>query len=144
MAFQSINIFPFGRIPRWLYAIFRVWVYLTGISLVIAVVLLFVWPFALVAFWDRLAQTAHSPWKRAALTGALTVLGFLLYLARRFARLWYGAAETVLGIAFCWAGLLSVSAVSWASAASVVGGVYIIVRGLDNFQQGIEARKADV
>jgi|SRR5579859_7219076 len=142
--FQSENIFPFGEIPGWLMAIMRLLVFLVGILLVLGAVLLFVWPFALAASWDSLIQAAHSPWERAAVTTALAVLGFLLYLARRFARLWYGAAETVVGIAFCWAGLGSVSAISWASAGSVVGGVYVIVRGLDNLQQGVEMRRDQI
>jgi len=138
---QPVEVFPLGKVPGWLHAIFRLLAHLAYALLVVAGVLLSVWPFALAAFWDGLAQAAQSPWKRAAITVALTVLGFLLYLARRFARLWYGAAETEVGIAFCWVGLGSVSAVSWASAASVVGGVYFIVRGLDDLEQGFEKHR---
>jgi hypothetical protein len=137
--FRPIETFPFATEgpPRvWSSAIVKIFILLAGALLVLSAALLFAWPFALAAFWDSVAQAAHSPWKRAAATATLALFGFLLYLARRFARLLYGAAETLVGIAFCWAGLGSVSAGSW---TSVAGGIYVIIRGLDNCQQGATA-----
>jgi len=120
----------------------RLLTWLTSAVLLIAGAALVLWPAAFVYFWDVARAAAVSPWKRFVVAAALALLGYLLYLARRDYRRVYGAGETALGMALCWAGLGAVATISpSASATTVLGGVYIIVRGLDNYYHtGVQLR----
>jgi hypothetical protein len=102
-----------------------------------------VWPFVLVAFWQRLSELAQSPWLRVGMSVVLVGIGGLLYLARKYMRSVYGAAEVVLGAATCWNGLGSTALSAFAAMLSVAGGLYIIVRGFDNFAAGRIKRTKD-
>jgi hypothetical protein len=77
-----------------------------------------------------------SPWMHAFATAILILIGFLLYLARTYMRSLYGAAEIVVGAAACWVGLGHPSTNGLTGSLAVAGGVYIIVRGIDNWVQG--------
>ena len=141
---EPFEIYPFGKMPQWARIVVVLISFVLFALLLIAVSFLFVWPFALVRFWSYITSAAHSPWKRILITVGLTVLGVSLYLARSFARSLYGVAEMLAGVAFCWAGLVPpVSSGRWGPAGSIVGGIYIIVRGMDNLLLGIEERKKD-
>ena len=94
----------------------------------------FAWPWFLREYWQKLIAFTASPGNRAAVIAGLVVAGFLLYLARTFMRPFYGAVEIVIGITSCWVGLSNSSANTHTLSAtlSVIGGVYIIIRGFDN------------
>jgi hypothetical protein len=112
-------------------------VYLATVSLTVFVGIgMFAWPFLLAAFWERISELAQSPLIRAILTAAFALIGLLLYLSRKYLRSVYGAAEVVVGAASCWNGLGTTSSNSLAAMLSVAGGLYIIVRGMDNFETG--------
>jgi hypothetical protein len=50
--------------------------------------------------------------------------------------MFYGIGEVCVGIAICWVGLNSANTEGLASAMPLAAGVYVIVRGLDNCQEG--------
>ncbi|WP_374547272.1 hypothetical protein [Rhodoblastus sp.] len=66
-------------------------------------------------------------------------VGVAFYSFRSRLPLWYGLAEVVVGMAAVGAGSRSLATVT-ADASSVLGilgGLYIIVRGLDNMSKGV-------
>lgn len=104
----------------------------------VGLVLLFGWPFVLAGFWQSLRESMASIWVRGFVTALLAVVAVLLYFMRTAWRALYGAAEIVIGIAACWSGLGSSAASELSARLTVASGVYIIVRGLDNLQQGVK------
>ena len=56
----------------------------------------------------------------------------MLYEVKRHLRGCYGAAESLVGVASCWAGLSYSSRTDLPAALAVVGGVYLIVDGIES------------
>jgi hypothetical protein len=90
---------------------------------------------------------------RAAIAGAIKPLGVafvivisaaVLYVCRQRFRLMYGVAEFLFGFTVCLAVALPNSwsiGSNWNSAASVISGIYVMVRGLDNIGIGLDGSR---
>jgi hypothetical protein len=114
------------------------------ITIVLVSIAIVGWPLLLTGLWAHIRSAMGSPWLRAIAVAALLLLGGLLYLARRRARSLYGIVEIWIGGAACWAGLGHTDVSGFAGGVTLAGGVYVIVRGLDNFVDGYNADKTKV
>lgn len=103
------------------------------ISVAILVILLLAWPVALYANWNFIptALVGHN-YGRALVVGLLLFSGFLLYLSRVYMRPVYGFIEIFIGCMSCWSALTYPSGTTLPATLSLVGGIYIIIRGFDN------------
>jgi hypothetical protein len=94
------------RIP-WFLAlvliVFAVIVTLGG-AVLLGVGVLF-WPAAQVTFWEQISTAAQVHWIGFFAAAVCLLIGFLLYLARRYMRGLYGVSEVFFGAAACWVGL---------------------------------------
>jgi hypothetical protein len=137
---KRITILGFGlsveKLLLWLLEILQILSYVAIGLLIVGVILLIVWPFILAAFWQRIIQAMGTLWLRAIATAILFVMSILLYVARRYIRPVYGLAEIILGVAACWVGLSPNSSNTFSATLSLIGGIYIIVRGIDNYNKG--------
>jgi hypothetical protein len=94
--------------------------------------------------WEWLVRAAESPNDTVRQVGpALGLLGiaaaFLLYLLRSAARLHYGLTEIMFGVVFVLAATMNASRGGEATAiVQIAGGVFFIVRGLDNVKNGLD------
>ncbi|SRR6266516_1215433 len=127
---------PIGLVPKPVLPLVLVLATLLALLVAAGVFLLFGWPFILSGFWSDVQHFAQTPWKRILASAGLAVVAYVLFLVRENARSWYGAAEIIIGVALCWAGLGAAQTASLAASASAIGGVYVTVRGLDNWKQG--------
>jgi hypothetical protein len=109
---------------------------LIGFFLIVVGAGMFAWPFALAKFWQPLSEAMVSPWLRIFTTAIFVSIAFILYLARTHMQHIYGAAEILVGAVACWTGLGYPSTSALPGSLAVAGGVYIIVRGIDNGVQG--------
>lgn len=109
----------------------------------LALVLCFaLWPFLLLGTWSYAYQTLQSSWVfRIIAFLVLMLLGWGMYLLRESFRIFYGSAEICVGATMCWLGVNAATADALPSVIAIVGGVYVIVRGLDNYFQGMKAIK---
>ena len=125
--------------------VFRLRVLVHAVPL-IAIVLLSIaiigWPILLAGLWDQFRGAMTSPWLRGVALAGLLILGRLLYYARERMQSVYGVVEVCIGAAACWAGLGHTQVSGFASGITLAGGIYVIVRGLDNFFKGYAADKA--
>jgi hypothetical protein len=108
-----------------------------------AVAAIFLLPFWLPAWilivptaWAQYPQIWHTTFGRSTAVGALLIVAAALYLLRRTARLVYGIAEAVIGVAACWLTLDSAEHGGAATALKLAAAVYLIVRGIDNAVEG--------
>lgn len=134
----------------WLAKLLSALIPLDLFLIILIALLLVAWPAALVFFWQNIIAHLHStPLLILAVLASLLV-GFLLYLARVFMRPVYGLAEVIIGFIACWAGfskaitggasanpvgddiIINWSANVLSTVVTVIGGVYIIIRGFDN------------
>lgn len=104
-----------------------------AIPLVISIL---AWPAIIIWFNSSVAVMSQSTFGRVIGLFSLTVLAVLLYLIREHFKRLYGVAEIVIGLTGCWVGLSKISGESLASIVAVASGVYVTVRGIDNFVQG--------
>jgi hypothetical protein len=134
-ALERLSVWPvdiprtFARllsIPVWIFIILQV------ILVVVAIVLLFAWPWILVGSWQRIGLLVASPWLRGVAVATFFVAGFLLYLARLYMRPLYGLAEIILGVVACWVSLSDLTKGALATTIVLTGAIYVMVRGLDN------------
>ena len=75
-------------------------------------------------------------WVKLLALAALIGIGWFLFKLRTDHRMFYGIGEVCVGIAICWVGLNGANTEGLASAMPLAAGVYVIVRGLDNCQEG--------
>jgi hypothetical protein len=66
-------------------------------------------------------------------------VAYWLFVLRNKQRAIYGFFEVAVGVAAVWSSTLTISSPNLSNAIAVLGGVYIIIRGLDNIDQGLEA-----
>lgn len=77
----------------------------------------------------------------------LTLLAALLYWVRGRLRLPYGIAELIVGLASAWLGVQSQNrgaVLNPVAVLQVLGGLYVMVRGLDNIGKGVHATRYSV
>ena len=133
-ASQMAAALSFG--PSWASYVIYALAVIVLLSLAVGVVLLFVWPFILSAFWQRVREVTVSLPLRALATAVFLIVGIVFYVLKTYLRRTYALAEIVIGLASCWAGLGNPSPNSLSASLSVGAGTYIIVRGIDNFLHG--------
>ena len=124
------------KAKEWVVAIATV---ALGFSLALDLVL---WPAFAVLIWNDIVAAANKPWIHFAITIGCALLALLLYGARRVAPQIYGIAEILAGLAVCWVGLAprpSDSHEALAGVLAVVGGIYVIVEGVENCKKKPEA-----
>jgi hypothetical protein len=110
-----------------------------GIAVVISVVLIALFPIAFVSVWPSITSAMEVEWIRALAVAAFFAFGVVLYFIRRFFRVIYGTLELSVGIAATWACLSRPDLDRLAVTLGIIGGSYIIVRGLDNIAQARNA-----
>lgn len=103
---------------------------LAGLAIAISLVL---WPWILKDRWPKLVGFATSDEKRLLVISILLAASFLLYMLRVFMRPLYGVCEIIIGMMSCWSGLKNSSPIALSATVSFIGGIYIMVRGFDNF-----------
>jgi hypothetical protein len=92
--------------------------------------------------WKDIVAAAGNPWIHVAITIGCALLALLLYGARNVAPQVYGIAEILVGLAVCWVGLApspSESHGALAGVLAVVGGIYLIVEGVENCKRKPDA-----
>jgi hypothetical protein len=94
-----------------------------------------IYPVLFVSRWPRFARAIQPLPIRAAIVLGMCGVGGLLYLARRYFRLYYGMFECCVGAATLWAAVSRPDVDRFALALGLMGGIYVIVRGLDNMAQ---------
>ena len=102
------------------------------------------WPFLTAVAFEQVRSWLGSPWVRLLAWMVLVLIAFSLYQLRKYLRSVYGCAEILVGLATCWTGLLAIGdqvraasqTSNLAAALALSGGVYIIVQGLDTYEQG--------
>src|SRR5258708_4252844 len=118
--------------------------HLAIIALVSAVVLFFLlivalaWPSFAATLWPYINAGLQFTWIKLFALAVLTGVGWLLFKVRTTLRWFYGIGEVCVGIAACWVGLNSATTEGLASAMALAAGVYVIVRGLDNYYVGMK------
>lgn len=125
------------------------WTFVGGAIVVAIVVTLGIlgWPIAMISFWHSITEAAKSPLMHIAESGACLVLAVLLYCIRAsMLRSAFGLVEIIIGVVMCWAGLGASSgplqSPPLTGTIAIVGGIYVIVRGIDNIMLGWEAFQA--
>jgi len=118
----------------WVVKILGVVIPLHLALIVLIAILMLLWPWLLVFFWQQVLTGVANPILRVSAVVLLALSGFLLYLARTYMRPIYGLTEIFIGIATCWVGLTypNPSAKALSASLAVFGGIYIIIRGFDN------------
>jgi hypothetical protein len=99
---------------------------------------LLAWPFVAAALWPYISAGLQLTWVKVIALAVLVGVGWLLFQVRENFRWFYGIGEVCVGIAACWVGLNSANTEGLASAIALATGVYVIVRGLDNYYQGMK------
>jgi hypothetical protein len=130
------NNMDWKRAKDWVVAIATI---VLGFSLALDLVS---WPALAVLVWKYIVAAASTPWIRFAITIGCALLASLLSGARRVAPQVYGIAEILVGLAVCWVGLApspSESHDALAGVLAVVGGIYLIVEGVENCKKKPEA-----
>jgi len=107
---------------------------------IIGVVVLFVCPAVLAEFWQGVSTAMLDPQFRAGAIIAVIVMGGLFYFAKKLYLCWYGLTEVMVGIAACWVGLGEVPK-DMHTGLSLTCGIYIMVRGLADFAQGLDRKE---
>ena len=124
-------------LPTYLLFPIRVLIFLALILTVIGLVLLFISPLVVAELWRDINMAAASfIWIRILFLCVLFLTGILFYLARQFIRRAYGAVEVGIGAALCWVPLGNPAIDNFSRALAIASGIYVIVRGLDNYVQG--------
>lgn len=106
-------------------------------AIIVAVAL--TWNASLYWAWHWVAEIAKRPWGRCEAFFMLVVVGVLAFLARKNLRTFYGVAE--LAFSF-WTLFYGVTEARGADPESikaffaVVGGLYVMVRAIDNIVEG--------
>ena len=80
-------------------------------------------------------------WKALIITLLIIIFGFVTYLIRLQYRLSYGIIEFFAGIMSVYIAIIAClrkGSFIYYDSLAILGGFYIIVRGMDNIKQGIE------
>jgi hypothetical protein len=124
---RDVLVFRVVTSPIWLL-VFIFFALLFSLSL---------WPFLLIGIWSSAYDTLQASWvARIFAFGALMLLGWGMYKLREANRQIYGIGEICVGSSMCWFGVNAATPNALPSIIAMAGGVYVIVRGLDNYAQG--------
>lgn len=81
--------------------------------------------------WSDQSSAVH-----AVVTAGVVGLGLLLFMLKRYGRARYGALEITFAAAVAWYALGEPSNPPEAVFAELLGACYVLVRGLENIEQG--------
>jgi hypothetical protein len=125
--------------------------------ILVLVGLLFTWPLLIgpVSCQESCKEVAADPFSRALLLPLALLIGYILYRVRKSFRRLYGFSEVIAGLFACWVGLGQIQSAlrfspgaedpgypfSFRIGVALAGGIYIIVRGLDNYGKGQQEKK---
>ena len=98
-------------------------------------------PAAVVAFWPWFAGAMDSPFLRGLTVAGLALFAVFLYALRNARRITYGYCEVVVGVVGLWAALSRLDADRMAVGLGIAAGVYVIVRGMVNIEDGKKATR---
>jgi hypothetical protein len=135
MRLIDLRVARMGRSKFWYYW----YLFLFGLLILLFLALIFLMLFSPLVFallWDQFRVIQPRWWARLSLTAILSVVGFGFYKIRENYRDFYGLAEVVMGIVGVWVLLSNTQASRMTLTIALVGAVYFIVRGLDNFMEG--------
>jgi hypothetical protein len=121
-----------GLLARITSNIVNLLAWLVVLAIVILIIATPFWTFILIWAWPRLRGTMDLLWVRILMMVAAALTGGGLYLMRRKFQRYYGIGEICVGMAVCWGIISQAPASGLAASFGLAGGVYIIVRGLDN------------
>jgi hypothetical protein len=110
------------------------------------------WPAYVVLGWNGITTAASNTSMRFGMTVGCGFLAYVLYEMRGFAPKIYSQSEIIVGLAMCWLGLHPsqsspspqaslLSSDQLIKALAVIGGIYVIVRGLDNYHKEAKSTK---
>jgi hypothetical protein len=120
------------NVARWSKAV----LYAILIASVPVVLGILAWPVLIVWFAAPIARLLQFPlWQAFALV-LVAALGFVLYFVRENFKQLYGLAEIAIGLSAAWTGFPKLAAEPLPGALALAAGVYIIVRGIDNYVVG--------
>jgi hypothetical protein len=89
------------------------------------------------SYWSSIISTIASTYGRIALLILAMVAAFALYIFRVAQRLHYGLTEIMFGVVSVFASIMNAVNIQ-TSTLQAGAGIYIIVRGLDNFKIGLD------
>jgi hypothetical protein len=95
---------------------------------------------ALTAYFSTVVFLIHDYGGTAALVSSGIIFGIVAFLIKVVLRFWYGMIEVVVGSSAIYLyvpGSLNLQLLGIGSALQIAGGLYIIVRGLDNMYEGL-------
>jgi hypothetical protein len=132
--------------PPWVESIARVLEVAAIILACIVVVLILLWPLlplVLVGSIHYLRPTMASETTRLLIVEIRVSWGYLLYQVQQHIQVVYGMTELLVGAIGCWLSLGRLETIEgkWSALFGIAGGVYILIRGFENFHVGYRARQ---
>jgi hypothetical protein len=122
-----------GRI---LFLVSNIFAY--GIWAIVSIIIVGRWvSIAVSAITNSILRSSREPW----FIPVAALAAWLLYILRARALCVYAVSEILAGVAAISASVYGNSASDFARVIAVLGGTYIIVRGLDNFDKGLPQLK---
>jgi hypothetical protein len=98
-------------------------------------------PFVLDRLWNDFKHLiANYKWIRYLIVLLLMAAAGMFYVLKKRHQALYGAAEIFGGAVICWLGLSSRQPRGAAVGIALASGIYIFVRGIDNFVEGMKKR----
>ena len=92
---------------------------------------------AVLAVWPKVSGFLHIWWLTLIGTTLILMIGFGLFFFKKRNQRLYGLAEIGFALAVGWASIRGVRSTSEiASWLAVLAAAYLIVRGLDNYEEG--------
>jgi hypothetical protein len=114
-----------------------------GVSLLAVIILLQCWVLLLPLIQNILGPYLKVPFLRLCMLPLVLEIAVMLFFIRKRARRLYAISEVSAGIIACWAGLEKLSntdnSFDLGASVALASGIYIIVRGLANFDERLQA-----
>jgi type II secretory pathway component PulF len=111
------------------------------VAIVLSILLTIALRLLLEKVWPYLSGLRHLWWFRTVATIVLSLSGGALFLFKKRFQTMYGWSETCFAVFVIGTGIERVqTAGDAASWSAMVGGVYLIVRGLTNCDEGLKKR----
>jgi hypothetical protein len=88
--------------------------------------------------WESVLVFFQSGWGTMLATAIVVIAGCSLYILRATRRATYGIMEFCFAVAVCWVSVRKLNLEDFGAWAVVLSSAYLIVRGLDNFMEGMK------
>lgn len=86
--------------------------------------------------YSVLLELGGTTWLRTLAVVGIAIIGFVLWSFRESYRTQYGLIEIAFGLVSAWIGLFKIETAGYTEAVAVVGAVYLVGQGIDNFNIG--------